>query len=436
MKYGENLQARSVPQWAPYNVDYDALKHLIKANTTRDAGQAVAIPGQVDTTLQRFEDRFFNELSNQHDRAGLFVRSKADEITRRLQSSQKTLSRLLDRCADPNGKPLSPKRREKFARYDDRIEKCGEDVRLLQRFVREQRTAFYKILKKYKKWTGSRAVEDRFNYEILINPKSFTRIDFDPLTAQYRHLIGTIRSSTPDISGPTTPRSESRRPDSRSPVAPPSQVYWNEYDNGSEAEDEPYMISINPNAESTFPGAKTIGYVMSRAMAPVGKMKEWLTPVGSPEQRPLLRDGAYFGGSPILDTDVEDEAYASSNEFPSGYVTHYATFPSVTDQRLTRDQEIMLLQVCIGCFGAAFLILLVASILVTTGRHRLRLQVDAGVITGVVASLFFAVLGIACMLYRTDRLSWFHRICVVSTFITVCILNGILLVIVAENTGL
>ncbi|EHL00052.1 hypothetical protein M7I_4134 [Glarea lozoyensis 74030] len=123
MKYGQNLQARSVPQWAPYNVDYDALKHLIKTNTTRDAGQAVAIPGQVDTALQRFEAQFFNELSNQHDRVGLFVRSKADEIDRRLQSSKKSLLRLLERCTSRNGKPLSQKRREKFARYDDRIEK-------------------------------------------------------------------------------------------------------------------------------------------------------------------------------------------------------------------------------------------------------------------------------------------------------------------------
>lgn len=28
--------------------------------------------------------------------------------------------------------------------------RCGEEIRLLQRFVKEQRVAFYKILKKYK----------------------------------------------------------------------------------------------------------------------------------------------------------------------------------------------------------------------------------------------------------------------------------------------
>ena len=67
------------------NVDYNELKHLIKAHTTRAQGSAIAIPGQADTSLRIFEDLFFNELSNQHDRVDLFVRSKSDEISRRLR---------------------------------------------------------------------------------------------------------------------------------------------------------------------------------------------------------------------------------------------------------------------------------------------------------------------------------------------------------------
>lgn len=34
--------------------------------------------------MAKFEQAFFNELSNQHDRVDLFVNSKADEISRRL----------------------------------------------------------------------------------------------------------------------------------------------------------------------------------------------------------------------------------------------------------------------------------------------------------------------------------------------------------------
>lgn len=67
------------------NVDYNELKNLIKANTTKDQGQAIAIPGQADPGLDKFESAFYNELSNQHDRVDLFVKSKADEISRRLR---------------------------------------------------------------------------------------------------------------------------------------------------------------------------------------------------------------------------------------------------------------------------------------------------------------------------------------------------------------
>jgi hypothetical protein len=69
------------------NVDYDRLKNLIKVNTTKDQARALAIPGQADTALERFEDLFFDELCNEHDRPDLFVRSKVDEINCRLRTS-------------------------------------------------------------------------------------------------------------------------------------------------------------------------------------------------------------------------------------------------------------------------------------------------------------------------------------------------------------
>ena len=70
------------------------------------------------------------------------------------------------------------------------------------------------------------------------------------------------------------------------------QLYWNEYDNGSEADNEEYMIEINPDNESTFPGAATMAYVFSKAKLPMVKVKEWLSPSGSPEERrPLISNG-------------------------------------------------------------------------------------------------------------------------------------------------
>lgn len=107
MKYGQQFERASVPEWSlreslchflqcPFstndasvllhldNLDYNSLKHEIKAHTTRDQATAIAIPGHQDTALQKFEDGLYLELCRQHRRLDMFITSKADEISRRL----------------------------------------------------------------------------------------------------------------------------------------------------------------------------------------------------------------------------------------------------------------------------------------------------------------------------------------------------------------
>lgn len=443
MKYGETFLVQSVPQWAAYNLDYNALKHLIKVNTTRDQATGIAIPGQADTALQKFEESFFLELHNQHDRVDLFVQDKAGEVHRRLRKYRKDVERLVQRCAYDNeqGKRISRKRQERFAKLDLEIERCGEDVRSLQRFTIAQRMAFHKLLKKYKKWTGSRFLGEKFNDEVLGSPKSFVRRDFQPLEAEYHNLLATLSSSTPPHSDSTTPNLQPQRP-SRQPSAqvviqlpPPQEHYWNEYDDGSEGGDnEPYTIYVDPDAES-FPGAKTIAYIFSQTKKPMESISAWLSPNSSPtERRPLLTGDSYSSErQSIIDTDVDDETYASSSDFPAGYATHYATFPSVNEQKYSRYREYMLFYVMLGCFGASLLLLLVAGILVITGKNKLRVEVDAGVFVGVISSLFFAAMGVCTLLYRKDNLGWLYRTCVGFTCVTIMFLNFLLLSLVINN---
>jgi SPX domain protein involved in polyphosphate accumulation len=123
------------------NLDYDELKHLIKKNTTRDHGQGIAIPGHTDTALNEFESSFYTELANQHDRVGLFVKSKSDEISRRLRKSnmrfgpsgvldtdgeigffQTIVPKLLERCSNSDGR-ITQKRLNKFSKYDAQIQR-------------------------------------------------------------------------------------------------------------------------------------------------------------------------------------------------------------------------------------------------------------------------------------------------------------------------
>jgi hypothetical protein len=272
----------------------------------------------------------------------------------------------------------------------------------------------------------------------LGDPKSFTKRDFQPLLTEYSELLATLRAATPDVSEVSTPKDSSRRPSVQIQPETVPQRYWNEYDEGSEAENEPYTIYVNPDAENSFLGSKAFAYVFSRATkGPVSTMKWWFSPQGSPEERRPLNGNAgssYFPESHTNDTDVDDDAYASSTDFPTGYTAHYATFPSVNEQKISRYREMLLLQATFGSFAASLVLLITAGILVATGRHHLRIEVDAGVIVGVVSSLFFAALGFGMMLYRKDSLGWLHQLLVTVVFATICISNGVLLVMVAGNT--
>ena len=215
------------------------------------------------------------------------------------------------------------------------------------------------------------------------------------------------------------------------------QIYWNEYDNGSEAENEPYTISVDPDAESTFPGARAVAYVTSRVREPMERVKAWLGPATSPDKRrSLLKDGSYFTRqSNTIEIDVDGDNFVSSSDSLGGYRTHYATFPSTSDQVLSQYRERPLFRGAIGSFVAALLFLLVASILVFVGRRRLRIEIDAGVIAGIIASLFSATVGFGCILYRKERLGWLYRISVGVIYVVVCVLNGMLLLSVADKMG-
>ncbi|KAK1724677.1 hypothetical protein CaCOL14_005477 [Colletotrichum acutatum] len=456
MKYGEQLEQESVPEWSLHNVDYNSLKHEIKVHTSRDQASAIAIPGHQDAALKRFEDNLYHELCQQHDRVDLFVSSKADELSRRLQYIADQLQKLIVKCAE-EGDRISIKRHRRFAKYERDLLRCGEETLALARFINAQITAFRKITKKYKKWTGSSTLGARFRESVLANPKSFTRRDLNNLQTRYEELLNTLRTSTPQLSEPSSPSSDEQTPTRRGSTAesfftplPPAervprrpiqqqqqQHYWNEYDDGSEngGQEEEYAIYINPDADMSFPGLDSMRAILA---APFRHAKTWFSRRQTPEVQGLLGSEPFlqsYGGISPLGTDTDDE-YASSDGMPTnGYATHYATLPSINEQQVRRYRERVLFWATIGCFGVSFLLLLVASILISTGRHKLRAEVDAGVTVGVVASLFSACLALGMSLYRHDDLGIWQRVAVYSSFFTACMLNGMLLILVVGNAA-
>ncbi|KAH7630354.1 SPX domain-containing protein [Sordaria sp. MPI-SDFR-AT-0083] len=494
MKFGEQFDRESVPQWRIHNIDYNSLKHHIKAHTTRSQGTAIAIPGHQGAALSKFEDELYDELCRQHDRVDLFVSSKADEIARRIQHLSNQIHALIVRCASSTKARTSPKRERRFAKYEEELLECGDEVHALQRFVSAQTVAFRKILKKYRKWTGSATLGARFREAILANPKSFTKRDFSPLQSQHDDLLQTIRAASPRDSSrsgssspptqPATPTRPARAGEQRLlpsvTIVPEEDVptgYWNEYDHGSEAGDDrcdEYAIYVNPDEDMSFPG---ISSVMNWISSPMKKMmgrSQEPTPDTraneSAENQPLLgssrnqstdRYGAtlappsyftYPPGVAYSDTDIDEDnvsdrftnspphsfrrgrgraerrgsyGYASSEEFPeSGY-------RSLEQRRIARHRDEMLFWGTWGCYLVAFVLMGIATMLIMTGRHKMRLEVDAGVTVGIVTSLGTAVAALCLWNSRHESQapSMVGEIAVWVTFVVACVGNAILLVL-------
>jgi hypothetical protein len=138
-------------------------------------------------------------------------------------------------------------------------------------------------------------------------------------------------------------------------------------------------------------------------------------------------------------TSVSNRGYTSCSDdqqFPSGYSAYRAAYalPSIPDQQVTLYRERVLLWGTFGCFAASFLLMAIATLLITTGRHKMRLEVDAGATLGIVASLGAACAGLCMTGSRRDKVSLLYRLAVWVAFAGSCVLNGVLLVMVMGNT--
>jgi VTC domain len=235
--------------------------------------------------------------------------------------------------------------------------------------------------------------------------------------------------------------------------------YWNEFDDGELREDETYAIYINPDDNTTFPGAETISKAFSSMYQSLGRSKRriisWL-PMQSRQQnadaeaeegvrRPLLG----FRGSD-RDQEIEESSdtdidiISSAKRSKRRRSTAHAISPTSRRTSLQRakhnhrhhvppSRETALFRTYLGCYGIAFVLLIMSAILKATGRHKAKMQVDAGVIVGVIAATGSAIIAISLMISREERLSWLHRGLGGGAFLMVCIGSGWLLAVVGKS---
>ena len=254
-------------------------------------------------------------------------------------------------------------------------------------------------------------------------------------------------------------------------------TYWNEYDHGSEAGDhgdDTYAIYVDPNDTAEFPG---FHYLKSIMAVPSVRIRQWLggsqkSGSHASETQSLLNNES--AGSPhdyfsirkpgtASSTENENEAgtedgYASSSEgqgVSPGLRRHFGgrglrprvnALPTALEDTAATDDDVdlylaryrdrVLSRSVVLFFTVSFALLVMSGALVLTGRHKLRLEVDAGATVGSVASLFCACMGLGALFARRFPRGWLYTLAVWAAFAAACLLNGMLLVIVVRSSGI
>ena len=173
--------------------------------------------------MAEFEEELFVELVDQHQRIDLFVRSKSGEIERRLSHLHKQVLHLARETEVARRKRISVRRLERFAKIENEVLNVGEEVQSLVQFVGAQKQAFRKLLKKYKKWTGSSQLETRLTEAVLSKPKNFSQKDFGPLLEQWAAVLAAVRAPFEDVIA-RRDRSSATTPGQ----SPPNHTSWSQ----------------------------------------------------------------------------------------------------------------------------------------------------------------------------------------------------------------
>ncbi|KAH6838402.1 hypothetical protein B0I37DRAFT_358497 [Chaetomium sp. MPI-CAGE-AT-0009] len=174
MKYGEHPTKESAPEWHLHNVDYDFLKHMIEMYSTaeRQGGKA----GELDRRLS----------------ASLTPRVKLFKFPSVFQSLSRTANEFV---LDRHPTPVTTSSTSVAGFYGEQRQ-CDHDIQCLQRFIDAQLVAFQKILKEYKRWTRSSAVDLQFKNKVRYHPRDIVKLDVKRLQSRCDAILADLRPTS------------------------------------------------------------------------------------------------------------------------------------------------------------------------------------------------------------------------------------------------
>ncbi|KAK6205594.1 uncharacterized protein RJT21DRAFT_17270 [Scheffersomyces amazonensis] len=253
MKFGNNLQHLSIPEWRCYNIDYNDLKYQIRTITQSKSKD-----------LKPLQQSFIENF----DYINLFVQTKYGELTRKFNYFELYFDQLVNAAIDINDKS---KQRSILIEIDEifyQIIEISQILKNLSKFILIQKIAAKKIFKKFLKYykddgenseegntsqTALKFIINLKNY-LLLNKNSFINFDSSDLTLKLTNIIQSIKLEQKryfnlinNVSIPTLTSSNVPRKNSF-------------YSNTSISEHSQYQNSILPrnNSVYTLAGSTTL----------------------------------------------------------------------------------------------------------------------------------------------------------------------------------
>lgn len=203
MKFGDNFDHLSIPEWRIHNLDYNTLKAEIRRATE----QGAALDGSAGS--KRSLRHLNRALVDEFDRVSLFAITKYGELSRRLAFQEMGFALALPSgddatVAETTNSDRSAYRRamavEEQIKVDDILYQCFELSRATQdllRFVLMQKIATRKMFKKFQKHYPHKhrahLFVDGVKDYLYSNEHSFFNLDMSSLTLKLSELIRLIK---------------------------------------------------------------------------------------------------------------------------------------------------------------------------------------------------------------------------------------------------
>ncbi|CAI5758205.1 unnamed protein product [Candida verbasci] len=193
MKFGNNLQHLSIPEWKCYNLDYNELKYQIRLLTQQQQQQQLHQNSSEDDHQPSNSDLedLHKLFTDNFDYINLFIQTKYGELNRKLHYFQQYFNSII------NSEISCTSFLIEIDEIYYQILNLSIILKNLSKFIIIQKIAIKKIFKKFIKYYKYKRQGYKFIYnlkqDLIDNSQSFINFDLSKLTLKLTNFINVLQ---------------------------------------------------------------------------------------------------------------------------------------------------------------------------------------------------------------------------------------------------